>query len=209
MERRLRGYIGTGATGRYRTYRYYTCWSRARYGTKAGCDVYRFHADEIETAIGTALLEFYTVSNSEVIAKAVADFQAQHSASSRDLSTPLTTVTRELPEATSAIDLYLTAFEKGTLNDDDRDVRARLAKLKDQCKQPRARRAQLEFELDQPPQDLTPGNLTKIRNQIRQILTEGAPPARKAMFEARIQEITIGSNDSVKPVFKLPLAGNK
>jgi len=28
------------------------------------------------------------------------------------------------------------------------------------------------------------------------------------MLEALIQEITIGSNDSVKPVFKLPLAGN-
>lgn len=28
------------------------------------------------------------------------------------------------------------------------------------------------------------------------------------MFEALIQEITIGSDDVVKPVFKLPLAGN-
>jgi len=27
-----------------------------------------------------------------------------------------------------------------------------------------------------PPQDLTPGTLTKIRNKIRKILTGGAPP---------------------------------
>ncbi|WP_165949659.1 zinc ribbon domain-containing protein [Micromonospora sp. KC207] len=31
-------YVGTAAHGRYKTYRYYTCWSRARYGTKTGCD---------------------------------------------------------------------------------------------------------------------------------------------------------------------------
>ena len=41
-----RGYIGTAATGRSKTYRYYTCWSRARYGNKAGCDIHRFNADD-------------------------------------------------------------------------------------------------------------------------------------------------------------------
>ena len=203
-----RRYVGTAAHGRYKTYRYYTCWSRARYGTKAGCDVHRFPADEIETAIGTALLNFYTISNGEVIAKAVADFQAQHAAASHDLRAQLTTVTRELREASAAIDRYLTAFEKGTLDDDDPDVRARLAKLKDQSKLLRTRKAQLELDLEQPPQALTLGDLTRIREQIRQILTNGAPAARKAMFEALIHEITIGSDDSVKPVFRLPLAGN-
>ena len=204
-----RRYVGTAAHGRYKVYRYYTCWSRVRYGTKAGCDVHRFHADEIETAIGTALLNFYTLSNGAVIAKAVADFQDAHAASSHDLRTQVGTVTRELREATTAIDRYLTAFEKGTLDDDDPDVRARLAKLKDQCKQLRSRKAQLDFELDQPPQALAPGDLTKIRNRIRQILTDAAPAARKAMFEALVQEITIASDDLVKPIFKLPLSGSE
>jgi site-specific DNA recombinase len=52
-----RGYIGTAATGRSKTYRYYTCWSRARYGNKAGCDIHRLNADDLEAAIGEALLE--------------------------------------------------------------------------------------------------------------------------------------------------------
>jgi site-specific DNA recombinase len=204
-----RGYIGTAARGRYRVYRYYTCWSRARYGTKAGCDVHRFHADEIETAISTALLNFYTTNNSHVIATAVAEFQAQHAASTHELRAQLTAVTREQREATAAIDRYLTAFEKGTLDDDDPDVRTRLHKLKDQSKQLRARKAQLEYELDQPPQSITPGDLAKISTRIRQILTEGAPAARKAMFEALIQEVTITADDTVKPIFKLPIAGNE
>lgn len=117
-----RRYVGTAAHGRYKTYRYYTCWSRARYGTTAGCDIHRFDADEIEAAIGTALLDFYTASNGEVIATAVADFQAQHAAASHDAQAQLTAVTRELREATAAIDRYLTAFEKGTLDDEDPNV---------------------------------------------------------------------------------------
>ncbi|TQS45328.1 recombinase family protein [Cryptosporangium phraense] len=50
-----RGYIGTSARGRSATYRYYTCWSRARYGTHAGCDVHRYYADELDTAVMNAL----------------------------------------------------------------------------------------------------------------------------------------------------------
>ncbi|MFD0747460.1 recombinase family protein [Phytohabitans flavus] len=204
-----RGYVGTAAHGRYRVYRYYTCWSRARYGTKAGCDIHRFHADEIEAAISAALLDFYTTSNSDVIAKAVAEFQAQHAASTHELSAQLAAVTRELREAAAAVDRYLTAFEKGTLDDDDPDVRTRLSKLKEQSKQLRARKAQLEYELDQPPQSITPGDLTKISTRIRQILTDGTPATRKAMFEALIHEVTITADDTVKPIFKLPLAGNE
>jgi site-specific DNA recombinase len=48
-----RGYVGTAAHGRNKTYRYYTCWSRVRYGLEAGCDIHRFNADHLETAIVT------------------------------------------------------------------------------------------------------------------------------------------------------------
>ncbi len=64
-----RGYIGTAAQGRHKTYRYYTCWSHARYGTNAGCDIHRFNADDLETAIGDALLDFYT-NGADIITKA-------------------------------------------------------------------------------------------------------------------------------------------
>jgi hypothetical protein len=51
----------------------------------------------------------------------------------------------------------------------------------------------------------TTADLAEIRHQIRHILTNGAAPARKAMFEALIHEITIVTEDTVRPVFKLPL----
>jgi site-specific DNA recombinase len=68
-----RGYVGTAAHGRSKTYRYYTCWSRLRYGTKAGCDIHRFNADDLETAISQALLDFYT-TRGDLITQALSSF---------------------------------------------------------------------------------------------------------------------------------------
>jgi site-specific DNA recombinase len=202
-----RRYVGTAAQGRYKVYRYYTCWSRVRYGTKAGCDIHRLNADDLETAMSTALLDFYTTSG-DLIAEAVAEFQASHTAASAAHRDQLAMVNRDLKEASAAIDRYLIAFEKGGLDDDDPDIRARLTTLKNQSKRLRIRKAHLEYELDQPPQTLTPGDLNKISKRIRHILAQGAPNARKAMFEALIHEITITADDAVTPVFKLPLDGN-
>ena len=50
--------LGTSATGRSRTYRYYTCFSRARYGTH-GCDAARLPADDTDAAVLGALADFY------------------------------------------------------------------------------------------------------------------------------------------------------
>jgi site-specific DNA recombinase len=202
-----RGYIGTTATGRSKTYRYYTCWSRARYGNKAGCDIHRFNADDLEAAIGQALVDFYTTGH-DLIADAITQFQHTHAASTTAKREQLSTVRNQLKATAAAIDRYLTAFERGTLDDDDPDIRARLGALKSQSKVLRARKAELELDLDQPPQELSPADLSNIRAGIRNVLSNEAHKARKALFEAMIHEITITAGDTVWPVFKLPLAGN-
>jgi site-specific DNA recombinase len=181
-----RGYVGTAAHGRTASYRYYTCWSRVRYGTKAGCDIHRFNADTLETAITAALLDFYT-HRGDLIDQAVAEFQAGHAADSSRLRDELAAVARELKDTSAAIDRYLIAFEKGTLDDEDTHVRDRLATLKSQSKQLRGRKAQLEIELDQPPQTLTPADQAKIRDRVREILTSGATNARKAHVRSHDQ----------------------
>ena len=76
-----------------------------------------------------------------------------------------------------------------------------------QSKALRARKAELELDVDQPPQPLAPAQLSAIRNRIRQVLAHEAHTTRKALFEALIQEITITADDTVRPVFKLPLVG--
>ncbi|WP_203236770.1 recombinase family protein [Nocardia panacis] len=49
--------LGTRATGRNRTYRYYTCFTRARHGT-THCDFDRLDADSVDTTVMASLAEF-------------------------------------------------------------------------------------------------------------------------------------------------------
>jgi hypothetical protein len=76
-------------------------------------------------------------------------------------------------ENSAAVDRYLNAFEKGTLDDEDPDIQARLTNLRKQSTQLRADKTRLEFDLDQPPTGPAPEDLALISNQITEIITTG------------------------------------
>jgi hypothetical protein len=70
---------------------------------------------------------------------------------------PSSNLSTELTETTAAVDRYLIAFERGTLDDDAPEIQARLSAL-NQSKALRAGKAEL------------PADLTKIGAEIRHIL---------------------------------------
>jgi len=72
----VHSYVGTSATGRTRTYRYYTCLSRARYGP-GGCPAPRLPAGETDAAVLQALCDFYA-NSTELIQDAVTRAQQRH-----------------------------------------------------------------------------------------------------------------------------------
>ncbi|MDT4995540.1 MAG: site-specific recombinase [Actinoplanes sp.] len=200
-------YIGTVAHGRNNAYRYYMCWSRNRYGPKQGCDLHKFNADELEAAIGRALLDFYTTGQ-EVIDQAVTTFVTAHGQATDTRRQELAAVNRQLRENASAGDRYLRAFEKGTLDDDDPAIQTRLTSLKLQSKQLRADKARLEFDLDQPPAGPSASALAIMRDQIAEIVNFGGTKSKKILFEALIEDIEIRSDDSVVPRFRIPTSTN-
>ena len=200
-------YIGSVAHGRNQRYRYYTCWSRHRYGPAKGCDIHRFHADELETAIGQALLEFYT-HHHDIITEAADQFLTEFHSDTSDQRQQLTAINHELKDNAAALDRYLTAFERGTLDDEDPDVQARLTSLKHQSKQLRGRKAQLEFDLETPPTAPTPDELTEISDHIKEIITNGGHKAKKTLFEALIERIEVKSERAILPHFRIPIAAN-
>ncbi|MEV4702177.1 recombinase family protein [Actinoplanes sp. NPDC049316] len=200
-----RKYVGTAANGRSNRYRYYTCWTRNRYGTKQGCGIHRFSADQLEHAIGQALIDFYTTGH-DVIEQAVTRFLTNHGQATGKLHDELDATKRQLKEASAAIDRYLTAFERGTFDDQDPDVKARLVELRKQTKQLRADKARLEFDLDKPPTGPSPDELAQLRQQIAEIIRSGGHRAKKALFEALVEDIEIQSDDSVIPMFRIPTA---
>lgn len=150
--------VGTRATGKTKTYRYYTCFTRARYSTDA-CDADRLHADALEPAIIDALADFYR-HHHDLISAAVTDAREQYEAGQDDQPSELTVVEAELTKTNQAIDRYLTAFENGTLDEDM--LAGRLSTLNATAKQLRTRRDELNDQLTDAPTDLPPATLAEV-----------------------------------------------
>ncbi len=109
-----KGFIGTAAHGRTKTYRYYTCWTRARYGTTT-CPADRINADAADEALFANLAAFYRHQRHLIAEAAHAADTARHAATERH-RTELTAVEKDITRTATAADRYLTAFEDNTLD---------------------------------------------------------------------------------------------
>jgi site-specific DNA recombinase len=86
--------FGTAANGRSKTYRYYTCWSRARYGTTT-CAADRLNADAPDAALLANLAAFYRDQRDLIKAAANEADAARHTAIERHQA-ELTAVEKEI-----------------------------------------------------------------------------------------------------------------
>lgn len=195
-----KGMIGTNATGRNRTYRYYTCWNRNRYGT-AKCDYPRINADALETAVLDATASFYR-SQHGLIEQAVEAAQALQDSQQTTQQSELAAVNAELAKATAKMDRYLDAFEDGKLDPDD--VQDRLTSLRTTQKQLRARRDELASQLDAQPTVPDAATLDQVNQHIASIITAGDTHQRKALVETLIAGVKITAPDRIIPVFRIP-----
>ena len=196
-----RRYVGTNAAGRNRTYRYYTCWTRSRYGV----DHYgapRIDADALDAQVLAALRDFYTNRLDEA-QEAITASRAEHHRARAGHERELATVDEQLAAKESVVDRYLTEYEDNKI---DRDtVAQRVEKVSEQIRQLRHRRDELIFLLDLDGQVPDAHHLTEIRDRIIEIIDTGAPPERKAMCEAMLTELRIDSQTAT-PVIRIPLS---
>jgi site-specific DNA recombinase len=191
--------IGTRAHGRSRVYRYYTCFTRARYDT-ARCSAARLDADAVEQAVTTALAGFYRDQH-HLIADAIAQAQATHAAGQDGWRAELTAAEHELARTSAAIDRYPTAFENGTL--DPEDLAGRLAQLTTRSTQLRARREQLASQAATSPAAPPAATLRQVADHIADIVAAGSHSQRKALIEALIHQIKITGPGRIVPVFRI------
>ena len=192
-------YIGTSANGRTRRYRYYTCFSRTRYG-KAGCPAPRIPADEIDQAVLQALVTFYTTAD-HVLAAIIERARAQHRDTHADRRAELDAVTAQIKTTETAIDRYHTAFENGTM--DDATAGPRIKELRARIEQLRARHTEITDQIDTPPAPPPPGTIERLRSYLHRVTTAGTPGERKAAIETLIADIKI-TDQGVIPVFRIP-----
>jgi site-specific DNA recombinase len=192
--------IGTAAHGRTKTYRYYTCFSRARYGT-ATCNAPRLHADALDDAIFQALARFYR-HHHDLIDRAITEATAHQTTRNSDRRAELTAIEKQLTRAHSAIDRYLQAVENGDL--DPTMVKDRMTKLSSQINQLTGRRDELADLLSHAPIAPPAMVLDELADHIAEIIRSGSPPQRKALIETLVAEVTITGPNTIVPTFRIP-----
>lgn len=192
-------YVGTSAKGRTRTYRYYTCFSRARYGAH-GCRARRLAAEPADTAVLHALHDFYTRADT-LIADAITRAHAQHAQGHTDQYAELSAIDAKIRKKEADIAKYHDAFEAGTM--DDITCGPRLVQLRGEIAKLTARRQEVSDTINHLPQAPPPATIDRIRAHLADIITAGTPAERKAMIEALVAEIRITGNQAI-PVFKIP-----
>ncbi|MFE3280692.1 recombinase family protein [Nocardia sp. NPDC059239] len=187
-----RAMVGTRATGRHRTYRYYTCFTRARYDSDK-CNFTRLDADAVDTALLEALAKFYRTRHN-LIDAAITAAQQRHHDTSSDTRAELATVTAELAKTQQSVDRYLAAFENGTLEPEL--VGGRLTELRSKTTQLLARRDQLTESLASVPSAPAPATLDRIADHIVEIVTSGNHTQSKALIETLVAHVKIAGPDA-------------
>ncbi len=195
-------YVGTAATGRTRRYRYYTCFSRARYGP-AGCHAPRLPADEADTAVLQALYDFYT-DTGDLIADAITRAVAHHRESHTDRHAEHDAIGAQIKNKQAAIDRYHTAFENDTM--DDTTAGPRIRELRDQIEQLKTRRDELADTIHAEPAEPPPATIDRLRHYLSDTITNGTSAERKAAIEALVAEIQLTEQGAI-PVFRIPGPG--
>ncbi len=197
-------FVGTSAVGNRYRYRYYTCFSRQRYGTKY-CSAERLPAEELDAAVIDSLLHVY--ERTDLFDKAVSATRHMARSQRANHDKELALIDPAITKAEDAIERYLSAFEAGTLS--EAHCGKRLEQLAAKVSELRARREELVVAMEHasitaPDAD----ELAAARRQIEKSLKTGSVPARKALLQALVHEIRVEGRDRVVLWFRVPGGAN-
>ena len=186
-------FVGTSAVGN--RYRYYTCFSRQRYGTKY-CDAERLPAEELDAAVLDALL--HTYERTDLFEKAVSAARRRARSQRANHNRELAVVDAGITKAEDAVERYLSAFEAGTLTESQ--CGKRLEGLAAKVRDLRQRREELLAAMEHTKATAPDADeIAAMRHHIEKALTDGSVPARKALLQALVHEIRVEGRDRVVP----------
>ncbi len=192
-----RNYVGVAAAGRGHRYRYYSCFTRQRYGKEA-CDGERIRADVLEAAVLDALLTFY--ADPDLIARAVALKDNQLAETLRHHRDEIDATTAELKKTEAAIERYILAFEAGTISDDMFGPRVR--DLGERARTLKTRRDELEEAADlaamDPPAQT---DIDTLRTELAHIVANGTDAHRKAAAQAFVYRLVVVEPGVIQPTY--------
>ena len=196
-------FIGNAAHGKRGRYRYYTCFSRRRYGIHS-CQTDPLPAEQLDQAVIESLLRTY--ENSDLIADAVREAQARTTAALPHYQEQLAAAETEIKKTEEAVERYFLAFEAGTMP--QRQCGQRIEALGQKLADLQCRRKELQEQMtvDEPHQ-FDPLEVAATLADIRQALEEGTPQQQKALLQALVAEVKVDSREAIYPTFRVPQGG--
>jgi site-specific DNA recombinase len=193
-------YLGTVAHGRRGAYRYYTCFSRNRYG-RHGCQADRLPAEALERAVLESIRGTY--ADTDLIERALAGARQRADAAVPSVRAELRSVEAKIGKAEQALERYFNAFESGTLT--GRRFAGRVEELEARLAEVRKRREEIQDELER--ETVREPSQTDLRGAIGAIaeaMESGNPSQRKALLQELVSEIRVESRDAIFPTYRLP-----
>ena len=194
-------FTGTVATGRHGgKFRYYTCASRQRYGSKT-CSVDRLPADALDDAVLRSLLDTY--ERTDLFERAAQAAHRRSEAVVEQARQELALIEAEMTKLEAAIDRYLLAFEAGdlpqaTCGERVRGLAARVAEL---CKRRTDLADLIAAERRYMP---TEQELARLRDKVGHAIQTGPASAAKSLIRGLVAEVRVESRRAIRPMFRLP-----
>ncbi len=193
-------YVGTAAHGRSGRYTYYTCFTRARYGTKH-CANDRLPAEQLEQAVTRRLWK--VLGDDDLIEQAITQAYERLTQRDDEQQSELAAIHDKLAKTRAAMDRYFRAFEAGTMPEDT--CAPRIASLGEQIKSLEGRAADLAaVEDDEQPERANTAELDALRNTLQAALRDSTPARTKAVLQTMIDGIRVDARDHIEPTFRVP-----
>ena len=194
-------FVGGAANGNRYRYRYYTCYTRHRYGA-GSCDAERLNAEQLDRAVLDRLLDTFT--NTNLVDDALAAGRDRAGEQQHRVRDELTALDGELCKTEEAIERYLLAFEAGTLP--EAACSQRIQTLAHKTAELRERRFQLAADLDASPQGPTHDELEALRHRVQKVIADGDTGAQKQLHYSLVHEVRAAARSDIQPIFKIPNA---
>ncbi len=193
-------FAGTPANGNGGAYRYYTCYSRHRYGPKV-CDQQRLPAEQLETALVKQIVS--SLRDGAILRAAIEKALAADDANTPVHEQELSGVEAEIKDVHRRIDRYLQTFETGAI--DPETCGNRLAELRDQQRALECRHAELVAEVESPHRPPQPEDAKLAAETFADQLEDRDIPRVKKVLQTLIDKILVESRSAIKPFISLPL----
>ena len=194
-------YVGTAAHGRNGRYTYYTCFTRARYGTKH-CANDRLPAERLEQAVTRRLWQ--VLDDNDLIDRAIADTYERLSQREGEQQSELAGIQDKVAETRAALDRYFRAFEAGTMPEDT--CAPRIASLSEQAKALERHASELAAQQDddEKSERVSAADLDALRGDLHAMLNDSDPKRVKGVLQAMIDGIRVDARDQIEPTFRVP-----